>query len=209
MRKGDIMSMKLDCKGLQCPFPVIKTKQELEKIESGTIEVTVDNDTARTNILKFAKSNGFDAKVIRDEEKDIAIEVVKGEGPISVAEDENSETEMPEFNGDEIILFKTDKLGEGADELGKILMKSFIFTLTETPRPPKTLLFVNGGVKLTSINEETVDSLKKLEEKGLEIMSCGMCLDYYEVKDKLAVGEVTNMYVIVEKITQASKVITI
>lgn len=205
------MSVKLDCKGLQCPFPVIKTKQELEKIESGTVEVTVDNDTARTNILKFAKSNGFEAKVIRDEEKDIAIEVVKGEGSSVEAnkEDNKASTDNQEFNGDEIILFKTDKLGEGADELGKILMKSFIFTLTETPRPPKTLLFVNGGVKLTSINEETIESLKKLEQKGLEIMSCGMCLDYYEVKDKLAVGEVTNMYVIVEKITQASKVITI
>lgn len=202
------MAEKLDCKGLQCPFPVIKTKQELEKMESGVIEVEVDDTTPKNNLLKFAKSNGFEAEVIKDEEKDIIVRITKGEAKAVADEVQNQPPEL-KLNGGEIIFIKSEFFGGGEEELGRVLMKTFLFTLTEVYPLPQSIIFVNSGVKLSSINEDTVASLKKLEEAGVEILSCGLCLDYYKIKEDLKVGEVSNMYVIVEKLTNTGKVISI
>jgi selenium metabolism protein YedF len=100
-------------------------------------------------------------------------------------------------------------MGRGSEELGKILIKSFIYTLTQSTPYPSCLLFYNGGIKLTCKGSEVLDDLKKLEEEGVEILSCGTCLDFYKMKDNLGVGEVTNMYVILEKLKNSSNNITI
>ena len=100
-------------------------------------------------------------------------------------------------------------MGEGNDELGKVLIKGFIYTLTECKPYPKYIIFVNSGVKLTTENEATVENLKILEESGVEILSCGTCLDYYGLKENVQVGSITNMYTIVETMNKSLQTISI
>jgi len=106
-----------------------------------------------------------------------------------------------------VIAVSSDKMGEGIDELGDVLMKGFIYTLTEMDHMPTTVLFYNGGAKLTVEDAPTLEDLKTLEEMGVEILTCGTCLNYYDLGDKLAVGEVTNMYTIMERLQGADKLI--
>ena len=98
-------------------------------------------------------------------------------------------------------------MGRGSDELGKLLMKSFLFAVTQLPQLPKTMLFYNGGAKLTVEGSESLEDLKGLEAQGVEILTCGTCLNFYGLADKVAVGGVTNMYSIVETLANAGKVI--
>ena len=101
----------------------------------------------------------------------------------------------------------SDRMGEGNDELGKVLIKSFIFAVTQLEQLPKTMLFYNGGATLTTEGSNSLEDLKSLEAQGVEILTCGTCLDYYGLKDKLAVGGVTNMYSIVETMAGAGRII--
>lgn len=190
----------LDCKGLACPKPVIMTKKELEAMESGEIEVIVDNEAARENVSKFASSQGYEYTVSEKEGLHHVIinKKSKSEGcPIMTFEEDRN-----------LVLFiGTDKLGLGDDKLGAALMKSYMYALTENDIKPKTMIFVNGGVRLTTEGSDVIESIKTLHNSGVEVISCGTCLDFYGLKDKLLVGEVSNMYTIVEKMNSASNTI--
>ena len=106
-----------------------------------------------------------------------------------------------------IVVISSDRMGNGNDALGKVLIKGFIYAITQLDTLPKKMLFYNGGATLTVEGSDSLEDLKSLEAQGVEILTCGTCLDYYEVKDKLAVGSVTNMYSIVEAMTEAGKII--
>lgn len=196
------MRIELDAKGLACPKPVINTKKKLDSIEQGVVEVTVDNEIAKENILKLAKSMNLEANVLRTEKDSICIEIIKGENVII-------EEKSQESLADTCIFINSDKMGTGNDELGQVLIKGYIYTLTESKPYPKSILFVNSGIKLTTENEATVENLKILQDAGVEILSCGTCLDYYGLKEELKVGTVTNMYTIVESMNNSSKTISI
>lgn len=196
------MRIELDAKGLACPKPVINTKKKLDSIEQGVVEVTVDNEIAKENILKLAKSMNLEANVLKTEKDSICIEIIKGENVII-------EEKSQESLADTCIFINSDKMGTGNDELGQVLIKGYIYTLTESKPYPKSILFVNSGIKLTTENEATVENLKILQDAGVEILSCGTCLDYYGLKEELKVGNVTNMYTIVESMNNSSKTISI
>ena len=192
--------------GDQCPIPVIKTKKAMQALTGPeTIEVLVDNETAVSNVTKMAKSLGaavFSAKV---EEGKFQI-TIKAEGA-AVADDEPV-TCVPDVKDDNtVVVISSDRMGEGNDELGKVLIKGFIFALTQLDKLPKTMLFYNGGATLTVEGSASLEDLKSLEAQGVEIMTCGTCLDYYGIKDKLAVGSVTNMYVIVDTQANAGRIL--
>ena len=104
-------------------------------------------------------------------------------------------------------MIAADHMGEGKEDLGKVLIKGFIFALTQLEELPKTILFYNGGAKITTEGSESLEDLKTLEAQGVEIMTCGTCLDYYGLKEKLQVGTVTNMYSIVETMNNADKIL--
>jgi len=113
-------------------------------------------------------------------------------------------------NSDTAVLFITsDKLGEGADELSHLLMGKFIYSLANVDDLPQTILFMNSGVKLCTEGSEVIDDLKSLQKNGVELLACGTCLDYYQLNDSLKIGEVTNMYDVVEHLTESAKVITV
>lgn len=196
------MFIEIDARGLACPKPVINTKKELDKLQEGRIVVTVDNLIAKENILKLVNSLNCEAKILKEEKDLISIEIKKGENVII------DDKKQPELE-DKCIFISSDKMGQGNDELSEVLIKGFIYTLTESKPYPKYILFVNSGVKLTTENQATVDSLKLLEEGGTEVLSCGTCLDYYDLKEKLHVGSVTNMYTIVDIMKNSSQTISI
>ena len=106
-----------------------------------------------------------------------------------------------------IVVVSSDRMGSGNDELGKVLMKGFLFAITQLDVLPRKMLFYNGGATLTAKGSDPLEHLKPLEAQGVEILTCGTCLDYYQLKDKLAVGTVTNMYSIVEAMAEAGKII--
>lgn len=200
--------IKVDAKGLACPMPVIKTKKALEEIIEGVIEVSVNDNAPKENILKFAKSVNCEAELIKDEADEKIIRITKGEGTAIDANAEDFSCDLPNSER-EVISIMSNKMGSGNDELGEVLIKSFLFALNEATPLPKAVLFLNGGVELTTINKATVENIKRLEDAGVEILSCGTCLDYYGLKEELKVGSLTNMYTIVETMKSASRVITI
>ena len=198
------MFKEVDARGLACPKPVIQTKKAIEEIGEGQITTIVDNEIAKENVTKYAKSLSLDYKV-REVDGFFHIDIFKQELALSSEPLPQAKTRM----GEHVILVGKDKFGEGNDQLGEVLMKGFFYTLTEMEPLPKAILFLNGGIKMTVEDSPVLEHLRLLEVAGVQILSCGTCLDYYNAKDKLAVGGVTNMYTIVEVMTAAAKVITL
>ncbi|HOK63389.1 MAG TPA: sulfurtransferase-like selenium metabolism protein YedF [Soehngenia sp.] len=195
---------EIDARGLECPKPVILTKKELDSIKEGKVRTTVDNEVARENLIKLAKSQNADFEV---EELEGGLFAVTIEKKASI-ETENHK-KMVEVDENFVIAIQSEHMGRGDEKLGEILMKSFIYTVKETKPYPKTMLFFNSGVKLTVAESEVLDDLKALENEGVEIISCGTCLDYFNLKDKLEVGSISNMYTIYEKLRNSTNVVTI
>lgn len=188
--------IKVNAIGQTCPMPIIMTKNALKEIESGEVEVSVDNKISLENLEKMSKEMGYDYTV--SEENDIfKILINKELNPnIEKISEENI-----------VIVIDTLTMGKGDKELGHILMKGFIYTLSEMETLPKTIIFYNEGVKLATCESESLMDLKELEKKNVEILSCGACVNYYNLTDKIKVGNVTNMYKIIEKQIKATKVI--
>lgn len=186
----------IDCIGLTCPKPVIETKKYFESIEGGEAVIIVDNEIANTNITRFAENSGFTVNSV-EEEGVFKLTIIK--------ESENNSCNRKDIFS---IIITTDKLGEGSEELGKVLMKSYMYALSEATEIPEEIVFLNSGVKLVTEGSEVFDSIKELEDKGTKIISCGTCLDFYGLKDKLLTGEISNMYAIVE-IMNSKRVIKI
>ena len=191
--------------GDNCPIPVIKTKKAMAALTGPeTIEVLVDNEIAVQNVTKMASSSG--GKVTSEKLGDAQYKVtIKMEG--APAADEAEATCAPDAGDNTVVVVSSDRMGSGNDELGKVLIKGFIFAVTQLDTLPKTMLFYNGGATLTTEGSDSLEDLKSLEAQGVEIMTCGTCLDYYGLKDKLAVGTVTNMYSIVETMAKAGRIV--
>lgn len=191
--------------GDNCPIPVIKTKKAMAALTGPeTIEVLVDNEIAVQNVTKMASSSGgkVTSEKLGDAEYKVTIEM---EGaPVA---DGAEAVCAPDARDNTVVVVSSDRMGSGNDELGKVLIKGFIFAVTQLDTLPKTMLFYNGGATLTTEGSDSLEDLKSLEAQGVEIMTCGTCLDYYGLKDKLAVGTVTNMYSIVETMAKAGRIV--
>ena len=193
--------------GEQCPIPVVKATQALRAMqEPGELEVHVDNEIAVQNLEKMAQQKGYGFLVKEKKEKEYHVE-------FTVSETEPAETEektvclVPAAKKTKLVVLSADHMGEGAEELGKILMKSFLYALTQQDELPDTILCYNGGAKLTCEGSESLEDLKDLAARGVEILTCGTCLNFYGITEKLQIGSVTNMYDIVERMSSADRVI--
>lgn len=199
--------IKVNAMGENCPIPVIKTKQAISDLTGPeTIEVLVDNETAVQNVSKYGKNAGGQVSTEQISAGEYKV-VIKMDGAISAAELSAPVECKPESNGDTVVVISSDRMGEGNDELGKVLIKGFIYALSQLPELPKQIIFYNGGASLTARGSDSLADLKDMEERGTEILTCGTCLDYYGLKDKLEVGSVTNMYSIVEALNDAGKIL--
>ncbi len=190
--------------GDNCPIPVIKTKKAMQALTGPeTIEVLVDNEVSVQNVTKMAESFGGQVRSEKLGEAEFKVIISMQGAPLT----EEDAVCIPDAKGDLVVVVSSDRMGSGNDELGQVLLKGFIFAITQLDTLPKTMLFYNGGVTLTTEGSQVLEDLKSLEAQGVEIMSCGTCLDYYGLKDKLVVGSVTNMYNIVETQAKAAKII--
>ncbi len=202
------MSMiTIDCMGEQCPIPVVKTLKAIgEMKEPGTIQTHVDNETAVQNLSKLAAGRNFPVKAEAVGEKHFVVTMEVTE-PGAAAADQPAVDCIPDRRGNTVYVFSTNVMGGGNDELGATLMKGFIYAVSQLDELPKTMLFYNGGAKLTVEGSASLEDLKSLQAQGVEILTCGTCLNFYGLSEKLAVGEVTNMYSIVEKLNGASHIV--
>lgn len=192
---------KMDLRGKPCPIPVIEVKKKIASVSPGeSITVIVDNDVARQNLQKLAEGMGHAFVHEKTEEGDIAVTVTLNDGC--------AVTETDAGHG-LVVAVGSDRMGEGDDELGRTLMKSFLFSLTELATPPEYLLFFNGGVHLTCVGSNALADLQSLAEKGASINSCGACLNFYRKTEALKVGGATNMMAIVETMAQARRLIRV
>lgn len=199
--------IQVNAMGDACPIPVVKTIKAMNELQgAGEIEVLVDNEIAVQNLTKMAKEKQCAVKSCKLEEgKYQVIITVEGEG--------NAETEetpvvcTPDAGKNTVVVIASEKMGEGDETLGRLLMKGFLYALTQQEELPSTILFYNGGAKLTCEDAPTLEDLRALEAQGVEILTCGTCLNHYGLSEKLQVGSVTNMYVIVEKMTKASRLV--
>ena len=189
----------IDARGLACPMPVINTKKVLETMGSGTVITIVDNEAARDNVATLAHSMGSKVE-IQHKENNFYIRITKK--TINNVQTRSS-------TGTTVLFITSSEMGQGSSQLGQILMKSFIYTLTGTENLPCAVLFINSAVYLTCEGSSVLEQILHLNQLGVEILSCGTCLDFLELKDKLRVGQVTNMYTIYEKLNLADKLITL
>ncbi len=192
------MIREIDARGLACPLPVVKTKRALEEIDEGKITVIIEREEGCKNVMRFAESQGH--TVTLDKKEDLYY--------ITVSKEKTESEAVPEQSGN-VIFITTDRLGTGDERLGAILMKAFLNTLWDTSPKPRKLLFLNDGVRLTVEGSEVLDTLKLLEKEGVEILSCGTCLEFYGLTKELRVGQVTNMYATVDSLLKADKIINI
>lgn len=196
------MTKTIDARGLSCPQPVILTKRVMDEKSGEEIVTIVDNPAARENVSRLADSQGYAVKVeTQGQESYIHMSLGLGEaGEVAVREAEAREL---------VILVKSQFFGQGDDELGAVLTRSFLYTLSEMSSRLHSLIFMNGGVHLTTEGSPVLENLKFLEESGVQILSCGTCLDFFGKKEQLQVGQVTNMYTALDILGQAAKNLTI
>ena len=185
----------LDVRGMACPLPVVSVKRELEAGE-GELRVLLDDGAPRENVTRFAKGRGF--RVTEEALED---------GFALVIASEVQHKPAPAKAGGAVLLIGSDRLGDGPEELGRLLMRNFIMTLVEVAEVPDRMLFVNTGVLLTARGSEVIEALEALGNRGVEVLSCGICLDFFKKKECLAAGGVTNMFTIAESLLQASSVV--
>ena len=193
--------------GDSCPIPVIKTKKAMQALTGPeTIEVLVDNEIAVQNVTKMASSSGGKVTSEKLGEKEYKVTIAMG-GAVAAADDAEETACIPDARDNMVVVVSSDRMGSGNDELGKVLIKGFVYAITQLDKLPKTMLFYNGGATLTCEGSDSLEDLKSLEAQGVEILTCGTCLNFYGLPEKLQVGEVTNMYVIAEKMTQADLIV--
>ncbi len=190
----------IDCRNMACPAPVITTKRALEEADGKTIRVILDPGAPRENVTRFAAGRGY---TVQEECLEDGYALTIGGSVSSPADRETATVSTRKA----VILVTSDRLGDGADELGRLLMKNFIITLLDMERLPDRILFINSGVHLTTEGSEALEALDTLGNRGVEILSCGVCLDFYHKKELLKAGTVTNMFTIAESLMEAGSVI--
>lgn len=199
------MEKMLDARGMACPLPVVNAKKAAEGLHPGdTLIVRVDNEIAVQNLQRFAEHMGFAAagEKVSDSEFTVTM-VIGGEAK---AEPEIACTVDARKKG-MLVVLSGCTMGSGDEKLGKALMKAFVFALTKQDVLPETILCYNTGAYLTTDGADTLEDLKLLESEGVTVLTCGTCLDFYGLKEKLAVGGVTNMYDIVERMESAQTIV--
>ena len=220
--KGGCM-ITVNAMGDACPIPVVKTKNAIKEMNgSGTVEIFVDNEIAVQNLVKMATQKKYGVKSEKIEEQKFRVVMTIKDADGNAAEQDKEQpsapeqgktavqecvTCIPDGRRDTVVVISSRYMGDGDEQLGRILMKGFIFALTQQEELPSAILFYNSGAFLTCEGSPELEDLKTLESQGVEIMTCGTCMNHYGLNDSLKVGSVTNMYAIVETMMQAGHIV--
>jgi selenium metabolism protein YedF len=197
------MTQTVDARGLACPQPVILTRNALQ--ESAAVTTIVDHETAQRNVTRMAQKAGCSVQV--ETQEDGIYLHISGGRPTS--EQPVARESTPSPGGALVLVVSSDTMGRGDAELGQILIRGFFHALGEVQPLPETIILFNSGVRLATEGSPVLEDLRSLCGRGVEVLACGTCLDFYELKDRVAVGEVSNMYTIAETMLRAGKVISL
>jgi tRNA 2-thiouridine synthesizing protein A len=201
---------RLDVRGKACPQPVIETRKILTEEAPASLRVVLDNAASAENVTRMARTLGWQARLDQERDGELHLVIHPNDSPATASEaraEAESESESCGRASQNVVLINSDRFGDGAEELGEILMRSFLKTLLEVVPRPQAALFINRGIYLTIEGSKVLDDLRRLADGGVQIFSCGTCLDYYGEKEKLAVGKVTNMFEVVSLLSAADRVI--
>ena len=203
--------IRLDMRGKQCPIPVIETKKAFARIVGeGCVETRVDNQTAVENLKRLASSLGGSAEVTMSGDCDYLVRITasgQAEAASAPVDCVCAEPAVQAASGPMIAVFSSDRMGTGDEKLGAILMKGFIYALSQLEELPEKCVFYNSGARLTTADSVSLADLKSMEEAGTELITCGTCADFYGIKEQIAVGRIGNMYDIVSTMAQAGKIL--
>ena len=198
----------LDVRGVPCPKPVVMAMTALKELKNGKkLEVLTDDPEAVQNLTRMAENKGYPVASVKSG-SEWTVTITKAEGD-EEPEAEHKEKHAKPPKGGYTVVIGTDRMGSGDDKLGSVLIKSYIYSLTQLEEQPETLIFFNGGAHLTTEGSDSLDDLKALEDMNVDIYTCGTCLDFLGIKEKLEVGKVTNMYEIAEKMASAVRLVRI
>lgn len=190
----------LDVRGMACPLPVVQVKRALESAQ-GELRVLLDDGAPRENVKRFAQGRGY--QVLEEQLEDGFAFTISAAGAAAAPR----AAATAERGGATVMLIGTDRMGDGPEELGRLLMKNFIITLLDLSELPDRIFFVNTGVLLVAQGSEVIEALEELGNRGVEVLSCGICLDFFKKKELLAAGGVTNMFTIAESMLAARSVV--
>ena len=201
------MHAVIDCRGLLCPQPVIRAKEILDRGED-SVEVIVDNEASRSNVARFARSQGCTVEIRTSGDTHHLLLTRSGKSRPADQARATAEyvCDLPETGL--VCLIPANTMGRGDDQLGSVLMRAFIKTISSLSPLPRKIFFYNTGVKITAVQSDLVEPLRELAAMGVEIYSCGTCLDFFNLKESLLVGEVTNMFDIMDSMARATKIIS-
>ena len=195
----------LDCLGLPCPQPVLRTKEALAEGAS-RIEVLVDNEASKNNVLRFARSQGHTATSIDRPDGNFAVVITATAHPVAEPMDPSAYRCETSATPTMIYVIASDSMGRGSEELGWALLQTYIQTIKDVSPLPAKILFYNSGVKLVATASGALEALKQLQTQGVEILACGTCLDFYKLKSAMQVGQISNMYDIMHAMASADKI---
>ena len=205
------MNRTVDARGMACPLPVVNAKKAAEEMtQSGVLTVLVDNEIAVQNLRRFADHKGYAVSSEKTAENTFAVIMqvtAQRETPQPVAAMQQPACAPDMRRRGMLVALTANVMGTGDEKLGRALMKAFVFALTRQDQLPETILCYNTGAYLTCEGADTLEDLRALEAEGVTILTCGTCLDFYGLKEKLAVGGVTNMYDIVERMETAGHIV--
>ncbi|SMC23716.1 selenium metabolism protein YedF [Desulfacinum hydrothermale DSM 13146] len=195
---------RIDCRGLACPAPVLKTKEALDQGGTDPITVLVDNEAAKENVRRFLSRNGYQVTVQADGETIVVEGSRDGAQACEIFVPEPNEAEDARV----LVLVGTQRMGSGDDTLGEKLMENFLGTLQEMGPALWRLVFLNAGVTFTVDDSPVLNVLQDLEKAGVHILVCGTCLSHFGLLERKKVGETTNMLDIVTSLQLADRVIS-
>jgi selenium metabolism protein YedF len=196
---------------MQCPKPVLETRKYLLDNPGVGAVVLVGDDIAQANVTRLATKEGYEvSSEAADDHIRLTLTLQEGlECQVPAVENQSAtaDTTPNQKTSSHIAYISSNCMGSGSDELGEVLMRNFIFTLGEVTPLPRKILFVNSGVKLTCNGSQVLEALQNLEQQGVQIFSCGLCLEFFDLKEQLKVGAVSNMLETIEAMTEADKII--
>ncbi|HHD63055.1 MAG TPA: sulfurtransferase-like selenium metabolism protein YedF [Desulfobulbaceae bacterium] len=197
----------LDCKGLACPQPVIQTK---EALESGTtrLRVIVDNEASRDNVARFVRSRGGEVKIQAIDRGCFQLMIQVESTPAQQSFDPADYSCPIPTKNSMVYVISSDSMGRGSDELGWALLQTYLQTIEQVDPLPTKIIFYNAGVKLVTRQSGALDALLALQKRGVEILACGTCLDFFQLKSEIQVGHISNMYDIMAAMSEADKVVS-
>ncbi len=201
----------IDVRDLACPGPVLTLRDLLDAGER-EIAVHVADELSRSNVSRFAASRGAVVEIEDGGDGSYVVRVTAGMDAPGARPGEEAllDCDLPEtaaVRGPQVVQVTACTMGSGDDDLGALLLRSFLKTQSQLDRKPDAIIFYNDGVKLCCEGSLLLDDLRALESAGIEIIACGTCLNFFELADQLRIGRVTDMLEIASRLADAGSIV--